>query len=260
MRTTRDSKINIDEIVFRASSIGDLCGVKGLGKTGEKRARYTYLENLTGRKKEFTSKQTEKGNLTEPLSIIEISQLLGRELNKNEIRLYDEYFTGECDIDDVEDDCIIDVKGSFDIFTDSDNRAAFNEDHELQLRVYMRLYKRSKAKLIYVLNDAPYEMVLKAIERENYEWPGMETPEWRQVQIITNMVYTHESFNRLINNIGLGNDDLTDRLIDLFIEIPIEDRIKIYEFTHDQSKEDFIISRVIAARTYLHKIYNTANK
>ena len=257
--TTRKAKINIDEIVFRASSVGDLCGAKGLGKTGEKRARYTYLEHTTGRKKEFTSKQTDKGNLTEGVSIAEISEQLGRELTKNEVRLYDEYFTGECDIDDEADDCIIDVKASWDVFTHDDNKAAYNKDHEDQLRVYMRLYKRKKAKLIYKLIDAPDEMVLKAIESENYKWPGLETPEWRQVEILINMVYTRESFDRLVLNLGLGGDPLTDRLIDLFVEIPIEDRTKVYEFTHDQPKEDFIISRVVMARDYLKIHHNAKN-
>lgn len=255
--STKDANINIDEILFRASSVGDLCGEKGLGKVGQKRARYTYIEYATGRTKEFTAKQTEKGNKTELSSIIALSELYGRELHKNTIRLNDEYFTGECDIDDEQDDCIIDIKNSWDIFSHDDNKAAFNSDHEHQLRVYMRLYKRKKAKLVYTLNDAPDSMVLEALERETYKWPERETPEWREVQIAKNMIFTHENFDRFVQIRGWGGDELTDKLIDLFIEVSPEERIKTFEFTQDQAKEDFLVKRVVDARKYLKTLYGT---
>jgi len=117
--------LSIDDVLFRASSIGDLCGVKGLGKTGEKRARYTYLEYKTGRTKEFTSQQTEKGTKTEPISIDLINKKFDTNYTKNETRLSDEYFTGECDIYDESTSTIIDVKGSFDVFTHDDNVAGY---------------------------------------------------------------------------------------------------------------------------------------
>lgn len=249
------STIEANDILFRAHSIGDLCGAKGLGKTGEKLARYTYLEHTTGRRKEFTSKQTKKGTLTEDLSIQFLSERLGRQLSKNNTRLHDEYFTGECDVDDVEDDCVIDVKGSWDVFTHDDNITSYNSDHEHQLRVYMRLYKRNKAKLVYILNDAPDDMVLKALEIESYNHPERETPEWKEVEIIKNMIFTRDNFDRFIQIRGLGGDELTDKLIDYFVEIPLESRIKEFNFSKSEDQEYFLVDRVKMARDYLRRTY-----
>jgi hypothetical protein len=106
--------------------------------------------------------------------------------------------------------------------------------------------------LIYILSDAPDEMVLKSLEIENYKG---DVPEWREVQILTDMIFTQENFDRFINIRGLGGDEFTDKLINRFVPIPIEDRICIREFTaHDETLK-FMQSRVIEMRNYLKTIY-----
>jgi hypothetical protein len=244
--------VNIDEIIVRASQSGEICKPKGLGKTGEKLARKIYLEHKYGRVKSFTSKYTDKGTRVEESSIKELSDYLQRDFKKNDVRITNDFFTGECDIDDESTDTIIDVKNAWDLFTFDDAKHEINQDYVFQGRAYMNLYKRSNFKLIHILSDAPDEMVLKSLEIENYKG---DVPEWREVQILTDMIFTQENFDRFINIRGLGGDEFTDKLINRFVPIPIEDRICIREFTaHDETLK-FMQSRVIEMRNYLKTIY-----
>jgi len=241
--------INIEEIVFRASSIGDLMGVKGLGKTGEKKARYTYLSYKYGREKQFNSKYTEKGTIVEKELIDLLSKIDNVEYQKNDVRMYNQFFTGECDI--ITKDKVIDVKGSWDIYTFDDSVNAYNTDYEYQLRVYMDLYQVNNAELIYILYDAPDEVILKELEKESYKHSDRETPEFIEVEILKNMIFTQNNFNRFIELRALGGDELTDLAIKSFIEIPFEERIVRYSFSHDKNILSKIKERVKEAREYL---------
>lgn len=247
--------MKIDEILFRCHSVGDMMGVKGLGDTGKKRARYTYLEYKYGRRKSIKSKYFEKGTACEPTSFIIAENVLGLKLRKNEARKENEYLTGECDTENEQLNLVADFKNSWDIYTFSDACAKLNTDNEWQLRCYMELYNRDNAKLIYTLNDAPDEMVLEALERESYNHPERETPEWIEVEKIKDMVFTRQSFERIINYRGIGGDELTDKCIETFIEIPEQERVFVYDFVREKSKYDLIVARILEARIYLKGIY-----
>ncbi len=244
------SKVNIDELLFRCHSLGDIMGVKGLGKTGMKRAMYTYMEAKTGRTKQFSSKYTEKGITNESESIEIVSAHLDVTLIKNEQRLSNEFITGECDV--LSEQMVLDVKNSWDIFTFTDACMELNSDYEWQLQGYMELYGKNRSKLCYVLTNAPDALVFKELERESYKHPDYETPEWIEVDIIKSMIFTKDEFMKFVNNRGLGGDEITDRMIETFIEIPIQDRVKIYDIDRDQDKIDLIYKRVEMARNYLH--------
>jgi hypothetical protein len=246
--------MNIDNILFRCSSWGDLMGKSGLGVTGEKLAIRTYIEYKYGRTKEFTSKYTDKGNLNEPIAIKSINEHLQRDYVKNEIRISNDHITGECDVDSESEDLIIDVKNSWDIFTFMESMATVNKNYEWQGIGYMKLYGRSKFKLIHVLEDAPIDIVLRELERESYKHNG-ETPEYIQVQIISSLVYSRDEFDKIINYQGLGGDELADKMIDMFVEIPKTERISIRTFEFDEAKYKHGVSRVVEARNFLKNKY-----
>lgn len=246
----------IDEIIFRSSQAGDLCGKTGLGVTGQKRAIYTYLEHKYGRVKEFSTKQTKKGIINEDEAIKNYNLIFGTNYVKNEIRLSNDFITGECDVNDEENDTILDIKNSWDIFTFHDSKADTNKNYEFQGDCYMKLYGRSKFKLVHVLTDAPDEIVLKELERESYNHPNLETPEWREAQIITQLIYDKDNFERFVSIRGLGGDEFTDKVLDSFIHIPIEERVSIKEFKYDHLRMEFIEKRIKEARTFLKTIYN----
>ena len=245
--------MDIDKLVFRASACSDLTGVKGLGDTGHKRARYSYLEAKYGRSKSVESKFLSKGINVEAIGIEMLSKHLGVELTKNEERKWDDIFTGECDIDTGE--CIIDHKASWDIFTHDDAKRQKESNYIDQMHVYMRLWERKQAKVAHVLIDASDEDVLRALERESFNHMDRETPEYIEVGIIRNMVYSQKNFDRFITIRGLGGDRLTDRLIETFIEIPLEDRFHIVDIPYSEDRMRLLETRVKEARQYLKTIY-----
>ncbi len=245
--------VNIEELLFRCHSIGDLMGVKGLGDTGKKRAHYTYLEAKYGRRKTIKSKYLDKGTSCEELSFGMAERQLGIICFKNNERKENDFLSGECD--SITDDFIIDFKNSWDIYSFSDSISKLNTDYEWQLRGYKKLYNKTKSKLIYTLNNATDDLVLKALERESYNHIERETPEWIEVEIIKEMIFTKSEFERFVNIRGLGGDELTDRCIETFIEIPEKDRIFVYDFTHDNDKYNLMINRVKEAREYLKRIF-----
>ena len=57
------------EFKIRASACGQIMGVKGLGKTGENYVKTWLKEQIYDRKKEFTSKYTDKGLIVEDNSL-----------------------------------------------------------------------------------------------------------------------------------------------------------------------------------------------
>lgn len=246
--------IKIDDIVFRASAIGQLMGVKGIGKTGEKLARYTYLQYKYGRTKDFTSKYTDKGTSVEPESIKTLSRIDGIEYEKNEVRMHNDFFTGECDIL-VKEKKVTDIKNAWDLFTFDDHLAGHDIDNEYQVRVYMNLYNVPQSEVVYMLNDAPEELILKEVEIESYKHKDRETPDYIVAQLLKNMIFSsREFYDYYCNLFALGGDSLTDKIMNSFIEIPQQDRVKRYLFDHDEAILDKIKQRVIDARNYLKSI------
>ena len=168
------SKVNIDELLFRCHSLGDIMGAKGLGKTGMKRAMYTYMEAKTGRTKQFSSKYTEKGITNESESIEIVSAHLDVTLIKNEQRLSNEFITGECDV--LSEQMVLDVKNLWDIFTFTDACMELNSDYEWQLQGYMELYGKNRSKLCYVLTDAPDAIVYRNWNANRIRTPTTKRP------------------------------------------------------------------------------------
>ena len=118
----------------------------------------SYCENwlkshLYGKKKLFTSKYSDKGNIVEDDSIayIEIALKWDDEfVIKNEVKKEDEYIKGICDVNLRRK--IIDTKNSYDCFT----FPLFDEeipdsDYDWQGQGYMELYGKSECEIIYVL-------------------------------------------------------------------------------------------------------------
>lgn len=215
------------EFKIRASACGKIMGVKGLGLTGQSYCEQWLKEQLYGRKYEFTSKYTDKGNICEDESIDFVAQQLGYGLIiKNEDHFEDDFMTGTPDI--ILSDHLIDVKNSWDCFTfplfDKDIK---NKDYYWQAQVYMSLTGMHTYKLIYVLSDTPENL----IEKEAYWWCK--------------------------NN---GYDDIEEDIYDKFkkkLTYPgIDDKLKIKDFVITRNSEDIekIKARVLECREYIKSI------
>ena len=236
----------IDALPFRCHALGDLMGVKGLGDTGRKRAIWTYIEMTTGRTKEIKSKYLEKGIHNESEAIKLANRVLGTKFVKNNVRVFNEYITGECD--SIDADIVADFKNSWDIFTFNESQVKLNTDYEWQGRGYMELYDKPKFWLIYCLTDSPSYLVeneLKKLMNENGDIENVE----KAYQVITNMVYTKKAFQDIVESqfVFTRNPEIESQ----FIEIPEKDRVFVYKVDRNQTKTDLCYSRIKEARQFL---------
>jgi len=143
------------EFKINASSCGKIMGIKGLGKTGQTLVNEKVVENIFERKKEFSNKFTNKGNIVENGSITFISEALEyKGLQKNEEHFSNDFMKGTPDI--ILKDKIIDVKNSWDCFTfPFFNKEVPSKDYYWQAQVYMDLLDIDSYELIYILMDTP---------------------------------------------------------------------------------------------------------
>lgn len=143
---------------LRASAAGVLVpnGKGSLISVGGK----TYLKEwvisqLYGVEKQIKSKYIDKGIMMEDQAIDFAVKMLNIPFAlKNEQRFEDDYFTGEPDM--ILDDCIIDIKNSWDAFSFPLFETEIpNSDYYYQLQCYMHLTGKRNAKLVYILLDTP---------------------------------------------------------------------------------------------------------
>jgi hypothetical protein len=129
----------------------------------------TYLDSLAkeylyGYNNVVSSKYTEKGQIVEDESIRLYNELFFTSYTKNTERKVNAWLTGECDIDTGEE--IIDIKSSWSMVTFPElPEDGHDNDYEWQVRGYMMLWNRPRAKVAYCLVDTPDEL----IGRENPE-------------------------------------------------------------------------------------------
>lgn len=169
--------MKIKEFKIRASQIGQIMtdpktkAAKEAGELSETAKSYckTWLkEQIYSRKKEFSTKFTEKGNVVEDNSIDFIAEQLGLGLLiKNQESFENEYITGTPDAIARSADLVIDAKNSWDCFSFPLFEDAIpTKDYYWQAQGYMNLTGLRRFRLCYVLSDTPVHL----IEKEAYWW------------------------------------------------------------------------------------------
>jgi hypothetical protein len=237
------------DLIFRCSSLPNLVGKTGLGKTGEKEALKAYAAQYLDRFKEVKSKYLDKGIANEQEAIDMVNRVKGSEYRKNPFRYDNEYLTGECDILDTNENKVCDIKCSWDWFTFSDSIG--DTSYEYQLRGYMELFEADEAEVIYCLTDMPDTMILKAMEREAYNWGG-DLPDLVAIRIVKNSIYDLDNFNRFLELAPI-NISSVQKEIDKFVHIPESERIHIVNFKREDIKTKFMYKRLDEAREFVKK-------
>lgn len=183
----------MQEFRIRCSAIGKIMSnakVKGeLSQTCK-----TYLhEWYANDKEEIHSKYIDKGNEVENDLIDFMAVQLGFGMaEKNRIRLHDEYFDGECDVDLP--NCIVDVKASWNrttlhkVVTDG-----INSDYWWQLLGYCHLYKKPKGILFHGLMNTPStdwedDIIFEDMD-DNLRWIAFE------------VLYSEDKINAIIERV-----------------------------------------------------------
>lgn len=217
---------------IRASQCGQIMGIKGLGKTGQTYCETWLKEQLYNRKKTFSSKYTDKGNIMEDASLDFIAEQLGYGmLIKNKKQKENDYITGTPDV--VLNDLIIDVKNSWDPFSfplfdiDVPNNAYY-----WQAQCYMELFNIDNYKLIYVISDTPINL----IEKEAYYWCKDNGYDELDLDI-------YKQFIR-----KMTYQDVDSKL-----------KLKLFDIKRNPKDIEKVIERVWECRNYISKLLKTIN-
>ena len=219
------------KILFRCSSLSDIMTngrskTETLGETAKTQCLKTFLQYKYGYYEEIHTDGMMKGKLLESEAISLLSVLEGTYLKKNKERRSNDYITGECDLLGKNDE-IYDIKISENIrtFFDVDD---VSKNYFCQGQGYMNLWEKSKYKLTYVLLPDSVEMIERKISRLSYHLIGDDF-EKAQKQLIHNN--------------------------DIIKTMPIEDRIKIFEFDYDAEFMNQVNERVDVCRDYIKTKY-----
>jgi hypothetical protein len=183
-------------------------------------------EQLYKRKKEFSSKYTEKGNIMEDWGIdfcadhLDLGILL-----KNEESFENCCMTGTPDVI-IPDDMVIDIKNPWDCFT----FPLFEEEPPIeyyaQAQVYMNLTGLRRFKLVYTLSNTPDNIIVG------------ET-----IKFLRSGGYGHIE----------DNEDILKEFADRMMYDDVDDklRIKVFTIDYDPSMVAEIKSRVKICREYI---------
>lgn len=182
-----------------------------------------------GRTRDVKNKYLEKGLLLEEDAITLVSLFTGQFFKKNEERRSNGFICGEADI---EDECLIwDTKVSWDIFTFRRTiPKAIDPVYHWQLDGYMWLWDKPKARLAYTLINTP-EHLIKLEEK------------------------------RLLNDFVGTEEDYKDACADLrknmiYDDIPLEEKVVIFEVERNATREEAIKKRVMECRQFLNSLEN----
>ena len=195
---------------------------KAMGYTAKSYIKEWVISEITGKEKDIKSKYLSRGNAMEAFAINRVGKYYGCELQKNEIQLENEYFTGIYDA--VTIDRVIDTKVPFDCFTFPFFVVKIDPDYYGQLQVYMELTGLKKASLCYCLENGSEEQI------ERLSWQiakelGKDEPD-------------------------MSEWDLAEKQLS-YDHLPDDFRIKVFEFEYDELFIANAKQRVLDARNYI---------
>lgn len=215
---------------IRASGIGSIMGVKGLGKTGTDFCDNWLKEQLYARRKNFKNKYTEKGIIMEDEAIAYASlHLEWGDVEKNDEWFEDDYFTGTPDILIEETSTVIDIKNSYDCYTfPLFDTEIPTKGYDFQLQAYLALTGYENAQLVYCLMDAPLDIMQQEMRRLSWaEGLRGEIPKELHDKVKEEMTYSH---------------------------LPPHLRLKVFNIERNETLIEQIKSRVDECREYIDRV------
>lgn len=154
IKLTEKQAIRRDELIEKRDSKPTLSA--GAKTEVEKLVNAWYLNYSKAQL--FSSKQTEKGNLSEESAIKFLGEYMFDEFEKNELYFSNEFIHGTPDI--IKNKTIRDIKCPWSKQTmPLTKKDAYNVDYEWQMRGYMWLTESNEAFIHYVLMDTPKHLI-----------------------------------------------------------------------------------------------------
>lgn len=248
-----------------------------LSATAKKFLKTMAIEIRYNRRKRMTNKYVKKGLAVEDESIRLYSELKGEFLENNKKRKSNEFFTGEWDIEienskkEIEE--VDDIKSRYDIDTFEDNRDEDAQAKERdQLLGYMSILGCKKAKVINVLTNNSFELIVDEIKRETFssatsKLDGFDLPLVKVLEIAKDHIFDLDSYNEFImSEVGFNQlmelqkktyfDEDAVEMYHGFVEVPLEERIIEVEVERDEERIDLMKVRAMECRKWLEDKYN----
>lgn len=200
-------------IQFRASSVGKLMTYPEKDTLSEGALTHIYeLEKqiMLGWKPNLNTFEIEKGRVVEDQTIALYNQVSGNFYVKNKVRKTSDLFTGECDICEIEEDLILDVKSSYskDTFPLTIKEGQ-KKLYEWQLDTYMHLWDIGNSGLVFGLVGTPSHLIKKH-EPEDWHIVDHIAPELRITTLFRERDAKREK--QLINKTRVAQDMLCELL------------------------------------------------
>lgn len=169
----------MNKLLFRASSIGSImaCPEKNtLADPAKKFIEKTASQIILDWRENLDMNPIEKGRVCEDDSIDLYNLVNDTFYMKNIGRLESDYITGECDIIDLDNSLVIDIKSAY-------SKKTFpmfltpSKLYEWQLRAYMHLWNVDNAELAYCLVTTPDDLMGR--EPKHWHVVGDADPKFR---------------------------------------------------------------------------------
>jgi hypothetical protein len=221
--------MNFDNHKFHCSSLAYLLvdpRTKGetLSETTKTFLREEWIKAVYGREKVISTKYMTKGIAVESDSLELVSQVMNTPLFKNKKTYENDYLIGTPDV--ILDSEIVDIKSSWDIWTyASVDENDARKNYYAQLLGYMMLTGKMTSRLIYALSNTPESTIQDELYRLSFQKPEINNSDEETARFRKNYI---------------------------FDDIPLEKRIKVFEFEYDAAIEQKIVERVKLSREYLN--------
>jgi hypothetical protein len=213
-----------------------------------------YVSAVHKRREDIFSKVLEKGSSCENDSITLLSRVTKRFFKKNDVRLSNEYVTGECDIYVGEAinnaDETIDTKTSWSAHTffRAINKP-LEKNYYWQGQTYMALTGAKKHSVAYCLVNSPAKFIEEEKRRLSYNM-DVDSVEFRDAckQIEINHIFDLSLF--MIENDGyVFHNDLSEWRYD----IPMKERVYLFEFERNDSDIERMYQRIKDCRGWMNE-------
>ncbi len=234
--------MNWEEILIRSSASGSLLvqpqakAAKDAGELSETGKAYLiklYIEHKYGRVRDISSKYLEKGKSAEEDSIALLSEFDGKNYQKNEEKIFNEYICGTPDLflgESIHNaDEIIDIKTSWGMESFFDNLSKpVNPYYVAQLQCYMALSGAHTAWIAYCLVSTPFGLV----ESEK-----------------KNLLYKMNVISEDSMEYRIAAAELENNMI--FDDIPVSERVLKFKVPRNEEMIENIYKKVGKAREFL---------
>lgn len=231
------------EFKIRCSAISSISAKATAGRLISVGAQ-TYCKNwlkesLYNRRDNVSTKQIDKGLETEEdaLNILVEVLKLGMVYKNNE-RISDEYKTGEVDF--IFDGVIYDNKSSYSLQTFPLFDDTLDKIYVEQMKGYLDLWNLQTGKVCYTLVDTPIDIL-----RSEIQW--LKNDNEKQSKAL-NHLFTISAFEEAKDKLFPNAKDIE------FTEIPIENRVKVFDVKRDDIFISHINNTVLNCRKYIDEL------